>query len=162
MLAACRTQQNPDVQPNFALTSPMWRDLDQLPEFHQALHSCFVCREPREHFLHYMAGQLSALERRPLSPWRFISKAVTSEACHASSAMMSGKQMRCGRLTMGWWPTRWVSPRACSFLTRVALQKRRGLGGRGPTILRPDWQGGKLPRGRVCRLCLLQGLRVGG
>jgi SRSO17 transposase len=69
MLAACRTQQNPDVQPNFALTcTDVEGFLDQLHEFHQAFHSCFVRREPREHFLHYMAGQLSALERKAIEP----------------------------------------------------------------------------------------------
>ena len=69
MLAACRTQQNPDVQPNFTLTcTDVEGFLDQLHEFHQALHSCFVRREPREHFLHYMAGQLSALERKAIEP----------------------------------------------------------------------------------------------
>jgi SRSO17 transposase len=69
MLAACRTQQNPDVQPNFDLTcTDVEGFLDQLHEFHQAFHSCFVRREPREHFLHYMAGQLSALERKSIEP----------------------------------------------------------------------------------------------
>jgi SRSO17 transposase len=69
MLTACRTQQDPDVQPNFDLTSADVEGfLDQLYEFHQAFHSCFVRREPREHFLHYMAGQLSSLERKSIEP----------------------------------------------------------------------------------------------
>src|ERR671914_2057850 len=69
MLAACRTQQNPDVQPNFDLTcTDVEGFLDQLHEFHQAFHSCCVRREPREHFLNYMAGQLSALERKSMEP----------------------------------------------------------------------------------------------
>ena len=69
MLTACRTQQNPDVQPNFDLTgADVEGFLDQLHEFHQAFHSCFVRREPREHFLRYMAGQLSSLERKSIEP----------------------------------------------------------------------------------------------
>jgi SRSO17 transposase len=69
MLAACRTQQTPDVQPHFDLTgTDVEGFLDQLHEFHQAFHSCFVRREPREHFLHYMAGQLSSLERKSIEP----------------------------------------------------------------------------------------------
>ena len=69
MLAACRTQQNPDVQPNFDLTcTDVEGFLDPLHEFHQAFHSCFVRREPREHFLRYMAGQLSSLERKSIEP----------------------------------------------------------------------------------------------
>jgi SRSO17 transposase len=69
MLAACRTQQNPDVQPNFDLTcTDVEGFLDQFYEFHQAFRSCFVRREPREHFLRYMAGQLSSLERKSIEP----------------------------------------------------------------------------------------------
>ena len=69
MLTACRTLQNPDVQPNFDLTcTDVEGFLDQLHEFHQAFHSCFVRREPREHFLHYLAGQLSSLERKSIEP----------------------------------------------------------------------------------------------
>jgi SRSO17 transposase len=69
MLAACRTQQHPDVQPNFDLTcTDVEGFLDQLHEFHQAFRSCFVRREPREHFLRYMAGQLSSLERKSIEP----------------------------------------------------------------------------------------------
>ncbi len=69
MLAACRTQQTPDVQPNFDLTcSDVEGFLDQLHEFHQAFRSCFVRREPREHFLRYMAGHLSSLERKSIEP----------------------------------------------------------------------------------------------
>ena len=69
MLTACRTQQNPDVQPNFDLTcTDVEGFLDQLHELHQAFHSCFVRRDPREHFLHYLAGQLSSLERKSIEP----------------------------------------------------------------------------------------------
>jgi SRSO17 transposase len=69
MLAACRTHQNPDVQPNFDLTcTDVEGFLNQLHEFHQAFRSCFVRREPREHFLRYMAGQLSSLERKSIEP----------------------------------------------------------------------------------------------
>jgi SRSO17 transposase len=69
MLTACRTQQDPDIQPNFDLTgADVEGFLDELYKFHQAFHSCFVRREPREHFLHYMAGQLSSLERKSIEP----------------------------------------------------------------------------------------------
>jgi SRSO17 transposase len=94
MLTACRTQQNPDVQPNFDLTgADVEGFIDQLYEFHQAFHSCFVRREPREHLLHYLAGQLSSLERKSIEPMaihiaggnirgmqRFISDDVWKEA----------------------------------------------------------------------------------
>jgi SRSO17 transposase len=69
MLAACRTQENPYVLPNFDLTcTDVERFLDELHEFHQAFRSCFVRREPREHFLRYMAGQFSSLERKSIEP----------------------------------------------------------------------------------------------
>ena len=69
MLTVCRTQQNPDIQPNFDLTgADVEGFVDQLDEFHQAFHACFVRREPREHFLRYMAGQLSSLERKSIEP----------------------------------------------------------------------------------------------
>jgi SRSO17 transposase len=69
MLAACRTQDNPSIQPHFDLTcTDVEGFLDQLHEFHQAFRSCFVRREPREHFFRYMAGQLSSLERKSIEP----------------------------------------------------------------------------------------------
>jgi SRSO17 transposase len=69
MLAACRTPKNPYALPPFDLTCTAVEGfLDQLHEFHQAFCSCFVRREPREHFFHYMVGQLSSLERQSIEP----------------------------------------------------------------------------------------------
>jgi hypothetical protein len=43
MLAACRTQQNSDVQPNFDLTcTDVEGFLDQLHEFHQAFQALII------------------------------------------------------------------------------------------------------------------------
>jgi hypothetical protein len=39
-----------------------------LQGFHTAFQDCFSQREPREHFLRYMAGQFSALERQTIEP----------------------------------------------------------------------------------------------
>ena len=69
MLAACRTQENPYVPPKFDLTCTDVKGfLDELREFHQAFRSCFVRREPREHFLRYLAGQFSSRERKSIEP----------------------------------------------------------------------------------------------
>lgn len=69
MLAACRTQGDPDTLPPFDLTTDdVDGFLDELQAFHEAFHSCFVRSEPRQHFFHYMAGQFSELERKSIEP----------------------------------------------------------------------------------------------
>jgi SRSO17 transposase len=69
MLAACRTQGDPNALPPFDLTTDdVDGFLDELQAFHQAFHSCFVRSEPRQHFFHYMAGQFSELERKSIEP----------------------------------------------------------------------------------------------
>ena len=69
MLAACRTQGAPDTVPPFDLTpDDVDGFLDELQTFHEAFRSCFVRREPRQHFFHYIAGQCSALERKSIEP----------------------------------------------------------------------------------------------
>src|SRR5918999_4406216 len=69
MLAACRTQGDPYAMPPFDLApADVEGFLDELRAFHGVFQACFVRREPREHFFHYMAGQLSALERKSIEP----------------------------------------------------------------------------------------------
>lgn len=69
MLAACRTQGDPDTLPPFDLTTDdVDGFLDELQAFHEAFHSCLVRSEPRQHFFHYLAGQFSALERKSMEP----------------------------------------------------------------------------------------------
>lgn len=69
MLAACRTQGDPYAVPPFDLTATdVTGFLDELGAFHGAFHACFVRREPRAHFFHYMAGQFSSLERKSIEP----------------------------------------------------------------------------------------------
>jgi len=69
MLAACRTQGDLYAVPPFDLaTTDVEGFLDELRAFHGVFQACFVRREPREHFFHYMAGQLSALERKTIEP----------------------------------------------------------------------------------------------
>jgi SRSO17 transposase len=40
----------------------------ELQEFPEAFSYCFARREPREHFLRYLVGQFSALERKSIEP----------------------------------------------------------------------------------------------
>src|ERR687895_2350434 len=69
MLAACRTQGDPYAMPPFDLApADVEGFLDELRAFHGVFQACFVRREPREHFLRYMAGQLSSLERKSIEP----------------------------------------------------------------------------------------------
>jgi hypothetical protein len=91
----------PYAVPPFDLTpTDMAGFLDELRAFHGVFHSCFVRREPREHFFHYMAGQLSALERKSIEPMalhveggkvrglqRFISEDVWQEDKMGSQAL---------------------------------------------------------------------------
>jgi SRSO17 transposase len=69
MLPACRTAGDVFTIPQFALDP---RDVegfrDELHGFHTALRECFARREPRDHFFHYMVGQLSDLERKSIEP----------------------------------------------------------------------------------------------
>ena len=69
MLAACRTQGDPDTVPPFDLTpDDVDGFLDELQAFHEAFRSCFVRSEPRQHFFHYLAGQFSTLKRKSIEP----------------------------------------------------------------------------------------------
>ena len=69
MLTACRIQGDPDTVPPFDLTpDDVDGFLNELQDFHEAFHSCFVRREPRQHFFHYMAGQFSTLKRKSIEP----------------------------------------------------------------------------------------------
>jgi hypothetical protein len=69
MLVACRTQGDPYTVPPFDLTlDDVAGFVDELQVFHEAFRSCFVRSEPRQHFVHYLAGQCSSLERTSIEP----------------------------------------------------------------------------------------------
>jgi len=69
MLPICRTPEDVYAIPQFDVTSRDVHDfLEELREFHALFKDCFVRSEPREHFWHYMVGQLSTLERKSIEP----------------------------------------------------------------------------------------------
>ena len=53
---------------------------DELKGFHEQFHDCFLRSESREHFLNYMAGQFSDLERKSIEPI-----ALALEGCNVRS-----------------------------------------------------------------------------
>ena len=69
MLPACRTEGEGFTLPALDLSA---RDvegfMEALEAFHDVFAECFTRPEPREHFLQYMAGQFSALERKSSEP----------------------------------------------------------------------------------------------
>ena len=69
MLPAHRTEGEVFSIPQFDLTP---RDvggfLDELQAFHDQFRACFARSEPREHFLNYLVGQFSKLERKSIEP----------------------------------------------------------------------------------------------
>lgn len=53
---------------------------NELKGFHEQFHDCFLRSESREHFLNYMAGQFSDLERKSIEPI-----ALALEGCNVRS-----------------------------------------------------------------------------
>jgi SRSO17 transposase len=68
-LPAYRPEGQEGTLPPFALArSDVEGFLHELRGFHEAFRDCFTRREPREHFVRYMVGQFSPLERKSIEP----------------------------------------------------------------------------------------------
>jgi SRSO17 transposase len=69
MLPAIRGEEHLYPVPKFDLKP---RDIksfsNELSGFHEQFHDCFMRSESREHFLNYMAGQFSDIERKSIEP----------------------------------------------------------------------------------------------
>lgn len=69
MLSSCRKNEHHYPVPKFDLSV---RDIEEfsseLEGFHQQFHDCFLRSESRAHFLRYMSGQFSELERKSIEP----------------------------------------------------------------------------------------------
>jgi SRSO17 transposase len=69
MLPACRTDHAGYTIPTFdVVPSDVEGFIDELWEFQAAFHDCFARSEPRAHFIDYMVGQYSQLERKSIEP----------------------------------------------------------------------------------------------
>jgi DDE superfamily endonuclease len=69
MLPACRTEGKAEAPPPLALAQgDVEGFLHEWRSFHDAFRSCFSRREPREHFVRSMVGQLRLLERKSIEP----------------------------------------------------------------------------------------------
>ena len=69
MLPSCRQNENLYQIPQFDLTSQNIKEFsDELDGFHSHFHDCFKRSESRDHFLKYMGGQFSELERKSIEP----------------------------------------------------------------------------------------------
>lgn len=69
MLPSCRKNEHHYAVPKFDLSV---RDIErfssELEGFHEQFHDCFLRSESRAHFLRYMSGQFSELERKSIEP----------------------------------------------------------------------------------------------
>lgn len=69
MLPECRRDELLYTIPECQITVPdVEAFVDELKHFHAQFAGCFVRREPRENFYHYMVGQFSHLERKSIEP----------------------------------------------------------------------------------------------
>ncbi len=69
MLPACRKDGYLYTVPECGITIlDVEAFVDELKRFQEQFGDCFVRREPRENFYHYMVGQLSHLERKSIEP----------------------------------------------------------------------------------------------
>ena len=69
MLPACRTAGEGFSLPTFDLVpSDVAGLMEELWELQSTFHDCFARSEPRTHFLDYMVGQFSQLERKSIEP----------------------------------------------------------------------------------------------
>ena len=69
MLSSCRQNENLYQIPQFDLTSQDIQEFsDELYGFHSHFYDCFKRSESRDHFLKYMSGQFSELERKSIEP----------------------------------------------------------------------------------------------
>jgi SRSO17 transposase len=69
MLPSTRCGEHLYPVPKFDLGKADVKDfMNELRGFHEQFYDCFQRSESREHFLHYMAGQFSPLERKSIEP----------------------------------------------------------------------------------------------
>lgn len=69
MLPSVRCDENPYSVPKFDLAESDVKDfMNELKGFHEQFADCFQRSESREHFLQYMVGQFSPLERKSIGP----------------------------------------------------------------------------------------------
>ena len=69
MLPSCRQHDNLYPIPQFDLTSQDIQEFSgELDGFHSHFYDCFKRSESRNHFLNYMNGQFSELERKSIEP----------------------------------------------------------------------------------------------
>lgn len=69
MLPKCRTKGDVFSIPKFSVAAEDIDDfMQELEVFHEEFSDCFLRSEPRNSFFHYMAGQLSELERKSIEP----------------------------------------------------------------------------------------------
>ncbi len=81
MLPSCRQNENLYQIPQFDLTSQDIKEFsDELDGFHSHFHDCFKRSESRDHFLKYMGGQFSELERKSIEPIALNIKGVNVRA----------------------------------------------------------------------------------
>lgn len=72
MLPSCRKNEHLYPVPKFDLSvQDVYGFYDELKGFHEQFHDCFLRSESREHFLQYMSGQFSDLERKSIEPIAF-------------------------------------------------------------------------------------------
>jgi SRSO17 transposase len=97
MLPACRTAGDRPDPPPFELTPhDVEGFVDELHRFHARFRHCFGRSEPRDHFLRYMMGQFSALERKSIEPIALQTQASSIRAMQRSlsDAYWDDAQMR--------------------------------------------------------------------
>jgi hypothetical protein len=84
MLPACRTEDEGFTIPQLDLTSSDVAEfLNELREFQEVFSDCFARRETREHFLRYLVGQFSTLERKSIEPMALKVEGGRSGPCSA-------------------------------------------------------------------------------
>jgi SRSO17 transposase len=92
MLPDIRSDEHLYAVPKFDLGKGDIKDfMNELKGFHEQFYDCFQRSESREHFLKYMAGQFSPLERKSIEP---IALAVERWQCQGHATI----RQRC---TMG-------------------------------------------------------------
>ena len=72
MLPSCRKNEHLYPVPKFDLSiQDVEVFFEELKGFHEQFHDCFLRSESRKHFLQYMSGQFSDLERKSIEPIAF-------------------------------------------------------------------------------------------
>ena len=69
MLPEIRSQEHLFSVPKFSVSSSdVYNFINELKGFHEVFSDCFHRSESRGHFLRYMVGQFSELERKSIEP----------------------------------------------------------------------------------------------